>query len=39
MGIDWMKKAEINEAIPPPYTEFIGVVLLQQVMTPAILSS
>lgn len=24
MGIDWMTKAEINEAIPPAYTEFIG---------------
>ena len=32
MGIDWMKKAEINEAIPPPYTEFIGAALLQRVV-------
>lgn len=24
MGIDWMTKAELNEAIPPAYTEFIG---------------
>lgn len=24
MGIDWMSKAEINEAIPPAYSEFIG---------------
>lgn len=24
MGIDWMTKAEINESIPPAYTEFIG---------------
>ncbi len=24
MGIDWMTKREINEAIPPAYTEFIG---------------
>ena len=24
MGIDWMIKREINEAIPPAYTEFIG---------------
>lgn len=24
MGIDWMSKGEINEAIPPAYTEFIG---------------
>ena len=24
MGIDWMTKTEINEAIPPAYTEYIG---------------
>jgi DNA (cytosine-5)-methyltransferase 1 len=24
MGIDWMTKGEINESIPPAYTEFIG---------------
>ena len=24
MGIDWMTKAELNEAIPPAYTEYIG---------------
>lgn len=24
MGIDWMTKGEINEAIPPAYAEFIG---------------
>jgi DNA (cytosine-5)-methyltransferase 1 len=24
MGIDWMTKAEMNEAIPPAYTRFIG---------------
>jgi DNA (cytosine-5)-methyltransferase 1 len=24
MGIDWMTKNELNEAIPPAYTEFIG---------------
>lgn len=24
MGIDWMTKAEINEAIPPDYAEYIG---------------
>ena len=29
MGIDWMNGAELNEAIPPAYTEFIGTQLLQ----------
>jgi DNA (cytosine-5)-methyltransferase 1 len=24
MGIDWMTKVELNEAIPPAYTEFLG---------------
>ena len=24
MGIDWMNKNELNEAIPPAYTQFIG---------------
>jgi DNA (cytosine-5)-methyltransferase 1 len=28
MGIDWMTKAEINEAIPPAYTKWIGAQLL-----------
>ena len=28
MGIDWMTKGEINEAIPPAYTQYIGEALL-----------
>ncbi len=28
MGIDWMTKNEMNEAIPPVYTQFIGEQLL-----------
>jgi DNA (cytosine-5)-methyltransferase 1 len=28
MGIDWMNDVELNEAIPPAYTEFIGRQLL-----------
>jgi DNA (cytosine-5)-methyltransferase 1 len=30
MGIDWMTKNEINEAIPPAYTQLIGTQLLRQ---------
>lgn len=29
MGIDWMSKGEINEAIPPAYTKFVGKQLLR----------
>lgn len=29
MGIDWMIKREINEAIPPAYTEHVGRALLK----------
>lgn len=29
MGIDWMNKGEINESIPPAYTEFVGRELLR----------
>jgi len=28
MGINWMTKGEINESIPPAYTEFVGKALL-----------
>ncbi len=31
MGIDWMTKAELNEAIPPAYTEYIGKQVMQYV--------
>jgi DNA (cytosine-5)-methyltransferase 1 len=29
MGIDWMTRDELSEAIPPAYTEFIGEQLMQ----------
>ena len=32
MGIDWMTKNELNEAIPPSYTEFIGNQLLAHLL-------
>lgn len=32
MGIDWMNKCEINEAIPPAYTEFVGKQLLRAIV-------
>lgn len=31
MGIDWMNKQELTQAIPPAYTEYIGKYLLQAV--------
>lgn len=31
MGIDWMTRDELAEAIPPAYTEFIGAHLLHEV--------
>ena len=31
MGIDWMTKQELNEALPPAYTEFLGHQLLAAV--------
>jgi DNA (cytosine-5)-methyltransferase 1 len=31
MGIDWMNRDELAQAIPPAYTEWIGQRLMQQV--------
>lgn len=31
MGIDWMTKNELNESIPPAYTEFLGKQLIEHV--------
>jgi len=33
MGIDWMSKGEINEAIPPAYTEHIGRQLITRILS------
>lgn len=30
MGIDWMTKNELNEAIPPAYSEFLGRQVIQE---------
>lgn len=30
MGVDWMNRDELSEAIPPAYTEFVGEQLLAQ---------
>lgn len=31
MDIDWMKRGELTQAIPPAYTEYIGAALLQHI--------
>lgn len=31
MGIDWMSRPELGEAVPPPYTEYIGAWLMTMV--------
>jgi len=30
MGIDWMNRDELSQAIPPAYTEFIGAQLSEK---------
>lgn len=35
LGIDWMQKPELTQAIPPAYTEFIGRQLLQAIQVAA----
>lgn len=32
MGIDWMTGVEVNEAIPPAYTRYVGSCLLEHLM-------
>ena len=31
MGINWMNRDELSQAIPPPYTEWIGQRLMAEV--------
>ena len=31
MGIDWMNREELSQAIPPTFTEYIGRFLLAEV--------
>lgn len=33
MGIDWMNRREISEAIPPAYTRYIGMQLFERLFT------
>ena len=34
MGVDWMTRDELGQAIPPAYTELIGAQLLQHLGCP-----
>ena len=34
MGIDWMKREELTQAIPPSYAEFIGKALMEALTCP-----
>ena len=36
MGIDWMTKREINEAIPPAYSKYVGRALMARVKNKAL---
>jgi DNA (cytosine-5)-methyltransferase 1 len=38
MGIDWMTRLELNQAIPPAYTEYIGKYLIEVVQSDRLLS-
>lgn len=35
LGIDWMTKNELNESIPPAYTEWIGRQIIKRLSRPS----
>jgi hypothetical protein len=37
MGIDWMSRRDLSEAIPPAYTEYLGQQLIDQLEAAAAL--
>ena len=39
MGIDWMKREELTQAIPPAYSEWIGSRMLEAMETPVAFSA
>lgn len=36
MGIDWMNREELGEAVPPAYTQFVGELITQQLAIEAV---
>ena len=36
MGIDWMNRKELSQAIPPAYCELIGTHLMREVLAPEV---
>lgn len=39
MGMDWMRRYELSQAIPPAYTEYIGRQLIAQLLPPPVSAS
>ena len=32
MGIDWMKREELTQAVPPAYTQYVGIALMKALL-------